>query len=126
MGVSDMLYRVLADGVLVLHLLFILFVVLGGLLVVRFPWLALLHIPAAIWGAFIELTGKACPLTSVENSLRLQAGGSGYAEGFIEHYLMPVIYPHELARGTQFVLAGVVIVINLAIYGWLVYRRRRR
>ena len=121
-----MLYRLLADGVLVLHLLFILFVVLGGLLVLRFPGLVFFHIPAAIWGAFIELTGSACPLTSVENSLRLQAGGSGYSEGFIEHYLMPVIYPHGLTRDIQFVLAGLVIGINLAIYGWLIYRRRKR
>lgn len=126
MDMSDMLYRFLADGVLVLHLLFILFVVLGGLVVLRFPWLALLHVPAAIWGAFIELTGSACPLTSVENNLRLKAGESGYSEGFIEHYLMPVIYPHALTRDTQFILAGVVIGINLAIYGWLIYRRRRR
>lgn len=126
MGISDMLYRLLADGVLVLHLLFILFVVLGGLLVLRFPRLAFLHVPAAIWGAFIELAGSACPLTSVENSLRLKAGESGYSEGFIEHYLMPVIYPQGLTRDIQFVLAGVVIGINLAIYGWLIYRRRKR
>lgn len=126
MGISDMLYRLLADGVLVLHLLFILFVVLGGLLVLRFPQLAFLHVPAAIWGAFIELAGSACPLTSVENSLRLKAGESGYSEGFIEHYLMPVIYPQGLTRDIQFVLAGVVIGINLAIYGWLIYRRRKR
>lgn len=126
MGISDMLYRLLADGVLVLHLLFILFVVLGGLLVLRFPRLAFLHVPAAIWGAFIELAGSACPLTSVENSLRLKAGESGYSEGFIEHYLMPVIYPQGLTRDIQFILAGVVIGINLAIYGWLIYRRRKR
>lgn len=120
-----MIYPFLADGVLVLHLLFILFVVLGGLLVLRWPWLAIVHIPAAIWGALIELTGWGCPLTAVEISFRQHAGEAGYSGGFIEHYLMPMIYPHGLTREIQFILAGIVIGTNLAIYGWLIYRRRK-
>lgn len=121
-----MIYGLLADGVLVLHLAFILFVVLGGLLVLRWHWLAIAHLPAAVWGAFIELTGSDCPLTAVENNLRIKAGEGGYAGGFIEHYLMPVIYPAGLTRDIQFVLAGVVIVVNLAVYGWLIYQRKKR
>lgn len=120
-----MIYGFLADGVLVLHLLFILFVVLGGLLVLRWHWLAIAHLPAAIWGAFVELTGRGCPLTAIENSFLWQAGEAGYSEGFIQHYLMPVIYPHGLTRDIQFILAGIVIGINLAVYGWLIYQRRK-
>lgn len=121
-----MIYGLLADGVLVLHLAFILFVVLGGLLVLRWHWLAIAHIPAAVWGAYIELAGSDCPLTAVENNLRIKAGEGGYAGGFIEHYLMPVIYPAGLTRDIQFVLAGVVIGVNLAVYGWLIYQRKKR
>lgn len=120
-----MTYSLLADIVLVLHLTFILFVVLGGLLVLRFPLVAIAHIPAALWGIFIELTGGICPLTPLENRLRHMAGETGYTGDFIEHYLMPVIYPHGLTREIQFVLAGVVIGINLAVYSWLIYRRKR-
>jgi hypothetical protein len=118
-------YSLLADIVLVLHLAFILFVVLGGLLVLRYPLLAIAHIPAALWGAVIELTGGVCPLTPLEKRLRDLAGEKGYEGDFIEHYLMPVIYPHGLTRDTQFILAAVVIGINLAVYGWLIYRRKR-
>src|SRR5690606_21602726 len=109
----------------VLHLLFIVFVVLGGLLVLRWHWLAIAHIPAALWGAVIGLTGDTCPLTPLENRLRHLAGETGYQGGFIEHYLMPVIYPHGLTRDIQFILGGIVIGINLAVYGWLMYRRTR-
>jgi hypothetical protein len=120
-----MTYHLLADAVLVLHLLFILFVVLGGLLVLRWHWLAVFHLPAAIWGALIELTGWDCPLTAVEIGFRQHAGEAGYSGGFIEHYLMPVIYPQGLTRDIQLILAGIVIAINLAVYGWLVYQRRK-
>lgn len=120
-----MAYRLLADSVLVLHLLFIVFVVLGGLLVLRWHWLALLHLPAALWGAFVELTGRICPLTDWEVGFRQAAGETGYTGSFIEHYLLPVIYPHGLTRDIQFMLAVGVIVINLAVYGWLLYRRKR-
>lgn len=120
-----MMYGLLADGVLVLHLLFIVFVVAGGLLVLRWPRLALAHVPAVVWGVWIELSGNDCPLTGIENSLRLKAGESGYSGGFIEHYLMPVIYPQGLTRELQYLLAAGVVIINLAIYGWLIYRRKR-
>jgi len=117
-----MIYRFLADSVLVLHLLFIGFVIFGGLLVLRSPWIALAHIPAACWGAFIELTGGLCPLTVMEVGLRRIAGDAGYSGSFVEHYLLPVIYPAGLTRDIQFGLAGMVILINVAIYGQLVYR----
>ncbi|WP_027149798.1 DUF2784 domain-containing protein [Methylobacter tundripaludum] len=117
-----MIYRFLADFVLVLHLLFIGFVIFGGLLVLRSPWIALAHVPAACWGAFIELTGGLCPLTVMEVGLRRIAGDAGYSGSFVEHYLLPVIYPAGLTRDIQFGLAGLVILINVAIYGQLVYR----
>lgn len=125
MDVSGIFYGFLADAVLVCHLLFIIFVVLGGLMVLRWPWLAIAHVPTAVWGAWIELTGNDCPLTGIENMLRIKAGESGYAGGFIEYHLMPVIYPPGLTRDTQYILAAVVIAINLAVYGWLFYRRKR-
>lgn len=117
-------YRLLADAVVVVHLLFIGFVILGGLLVLRWPRLALAHLPAACWGALIELGGWRCPLTPLENSLRQAAGDAGYRGGFIEHYLLPIIYPAELTRGLQLALAAGVIVVNVGVYGWLLYRRR--
>ncbi|HEY8259168.1 MAG TPA: DUF2784 domain-containing protein [Gemmatimonadales bacterium] len=114
-------YRFLADLVLGLHFLFVLFVVIGGLLLVRWPRLAWIHLPAAVWGAVIELGGWVCPLTPLENMLRARAGEAGYEGGFIEHYILPVLYPGNLTRGIQLALAAVVIVVNLGIYGY-VYR----
>ncbi|MBA3014157.1 MAG: DUF2784 domain-containing protein [Proteobacteria bacterium] len=121
-----MTYLILADSVLVLHLLFIGFVIFGGFLVLRTPRIALLHIPAACWGAYIELSGKICPLTPLEVEFRRAAGDSGYSESFVEHYLIPIIYPPGLTRGIQFWLAGLVIVINALIYGISLYRKRSR
>lgn len=118
-----MTYRLLADSTLVLHLLFIGFVICGGLMALRTPRLALLHIPAACWGAFIELTGRVCPLTTLEVALRRAAGEAGYSESFIEHYLLPIIYPPGLTRGIQFGLAAFVILSNVSIYGYYFYRR---
>ena len=117
-----MIYRLLADAVLMLHLLFIGFVIFGGLLALRATWIALAHIPAACWGVFIELTGGLCPLTLMEVGLRRIAGDAGYSGSFIEHYLLPIIYPAGLTRDIQFGLAGSVLLINVAIYGKLVYR----
>ena len=111
-----MIYRVLADLVLVVHLAFVLFVVLGGLLVVRWPRLALLHVPAAIWGVLIEYTGWICPLTPLENSFRTRGGEAGYSGGFIQHYIQPLLYPAGLTRSTQLVLGSVVLALNLAAY----------
>lgn len=120
-----MLYRIAADLVLVAHLAFILFVVLGGWLVLRRAWVAWLHLPAAVWGAFIELAGGVCPLTPLENRLRTASGSAGLEGGFIEHYLMPLIYPAAMGRSLQVVLGVGVILINLAFYGLLIRRRRR-
>ncbi len=117
--------RLLADLVVVVHLLFIVFVVAGGLLVLRYYWIAFAHLPAALWGAFIEFSGRLCPLTPLEQRLRHEAGLAGYEGGFIEHYLIPVIYPAELDRTVQIVLGLVVGGINVAIYGRL-WRRHRR
>ena len=118
-----MLYRLAADAVLLLHLAFIVFALLGAAFAARRRWLVVVHLPAAAWGFFVELTGRICPLTYAENFLRIKAGQSGYTESFIEHYLLAVIYPAGLTREVQFVLAGVVIVINVAIYAWLFYPR---
>lgn len=117
-----MTYSLLADAVLLLHLTFILFVVFGVLLVRRFPRLVWLHLPAAIWGALIEFTGRTCPLTPLENQLRRLGGEAGYRGGFIEHYLMPVIYPESLTRELQVALGVGVVVINVVAYALL--RRR--
>jgi len=118
-----MIAGIAADVVVVLHLVFILFVVFGGLLIPRWPRAAWLHLPAAVWGAAIELCGWICPLTPLENRLRSAAGGSGYTEGFIEHYIVPVVYPVGLTRGTQVLLGCCVIMFNLAIYGFAITRR---
>lgn len=120
-----MLHSLLADAVLLFHFAFILFVGGGGLLWIwwrRAPWL---HLPIAAYGVWIELSGNICPLTPLENSLRRMAGEQGYSGGFIEHYLLPVIYPSGLTREVQLVIAALVLVLNLTIYG-LVWRRRRR
>ncbi|HLG53063.1 MAG TPA: DUF2784 domain-containing protein [Steroidobacteraceae bacterium] len=111
-----MLYRALADAVLVLHLAFILFVMLGGLLVLRLPWLAWLHLPAAIWGALIEFAGWICPLTPLEKQLRLLAGEEAYRGGFINHYVIPLIYPDGLTREMQWLLGVLVLAVNAAVY----------
>lgn len=120
-----MIYWALADLVLAVHLAFVLFVVLGGLLVLKWPRLAWLHIPAAIWGVLIEYAGWICPLTPLENSFRARGGGAGYSGGFIEHYIQPVLYPAGLTRGTQIVLGSLALLVNLTAYGVVVARRRR-
>jgi hypothetical protein len=119
-----MIYRVLADAVLVLHLAFILFVVLGGWLVAFIPRLIWLHLPVAAWGALIEFTGWICPLTPLENWLLDRGGESGYSGGFINHYLTPLMYPDGLTRGMQYALGAFVIAINLVAYAILWHRRR--
>lgn len=118
-------YHLLADAVLLLHLAFILFVVFGALLVWRFPRLVWLHLPAAAWGALVEISGHDCPLTPLENRLRLMSGEAGYRGGFIEHYLMPAIYPQDLTRELQLLLGIAVIVINVAAYALIRYRTKR-
>jgi len=113
------LHRVLADAVLVVHLAFLLFVVLGALLALRLRWIPVVHLPAALWGLWISATGAICPLTPLENSLRRAAGAEGYAGGFIEHYLVSLIYPAALSRPLQLALAAAVVVINAAVYLWV-------
>ena len=115
-------YRALADLVVLLHLAFILFVVLGGLLALRWWWALLLHLPAASWGVFIEVSGGFCPLTPLENWLRRRAGSSGYPGGFIEHYLLQLIYPPGLTHQLQLALGLLVLLANLVAYALVVYR----
>jgi hypothetical protein len=120
-----MMYRVMADGLALLHLLFVCFVVLGGVLVLVRPRCAWLHLPAAAWGACIELTGWICPLTPIENQLRRLGGQAGYGGGFIEHYVLSLLYPDGLTRRDQLVLAGLVLAVNLGVYTAVLLRRRR-
>ena len=121
-----MLYRVAADCLVLLHLAFIVLVVAGGFAVFKWPWMALLHVPAASWGALIEFRGWVCPLTPWENSLRQLAGQEGYSEGFIEHYILQLIYPSGLTRDVQTTLGMIVVAINLVIYGVFLFRLFRQ
>lgn len=121
-----MVYRFLADAVLLLHLGFILFVVFGALLVARRPRLMPVHLLAAAWGFGIEVLGAICPLTYLENHLRLQAGGAGYSGGFIDHYLLPLIYPGAMSRGLQLGLAAAVLIVNAGLYAWIVYSNQEK
>ena len=99
----------------------------GGLLALRWQWAPLFHVPAALWGVFVEVSGGVCPLTPLENMLRHSAGASGYSSGFIEHYLIPLIYPEMLSHSVQLVLAAVVILANALVYSvvWRWYRNSR-
>jgi len=118
-------YRLLADLVVLLHAAFVLFVIFGGFAVLRWPRLAWIHIPTAAWGALIEMAGWICPLTPLENSLRQMGGQAAYGAGFIEHYIVPIIYPPGLTRGIQISLGIAVLVLNAAIYGWILIVHRK-
>lgn len=120
-----MVYRLSADLILIVHLAFILFVTLGGLLVLRRPRLMWLHLPAVLWGALSEVLGVFCPLTPLETTLRELGGQPGYGGGFIEHYIAAVIYPSGLTRGLQVALGIGALLLNMAIYGYWLYRKRR-
>jgi len=120
------LYRALADLVLLLHLAFVLFVVLGGLLVLRRLGFAWFHLPCAAWGVLIEFAGWICPLTPLEVSLRIRGGAAGYAGGFIAHYVTAALYPAGLTRGVQIVLGAFALLLNAAIYGYILMRPHRR
>jgi hypothetical protein len=113
----SMLYRLGADFIVVLHVGFVLFVALGGLLALKWPRLAWLHLPAVAWGAFVEFSGWICPLTPLENWLRTQAGEAEYAGDFIPQCLSAVLYPEALTREVQIVLGTLVLAANVAIYG---------
>jgi hypothetical protein len=119
------LYRLLANTVVVVHGLFILFVVLGGFLAWRWRWVAAVHLPCAAWGVLIEYRQWVCPLTPLENHLRAKAGEQGYQGGFIEHYVLPVIYPSGLTPQAQWVLGTVALAVNLLVYGVLLRRLLR-
>lgn len=117
---------VAADAVVVFHLLFIIFAVLGGLLVWRWHGLVWLHVPAALWGVLVELMHWPCQLTPLEHSLRLAAGQAGYSGGFVEHYLLPIIYPAGLTPQIQIGLGVFVLLLNALIYGVLLWQRWQR
>jgi hypothetical protein len=116
---------VIAELIVAVHFAFVLFVVLGGLLALRWPRVAWIHLPAAIWGASVEFTGWICPLTPLENRLRRASGEAGYQGDFIAHYILPVLYPNGLTRTDQLVLGGVALAINIAIYAFVIARHRR-
>ena len=118
--------RLAADLVLVFHLAFVVFVLLGGSLVLIRPWLALVHLPAVTWAVLLEFLGWICPLTPLEQDLRRAAGQAGYEGGFVEHYLVPILYPPGLTPSIQWVLGGIVLVVNLAFYSVLIRRLRQR
>ena len=117
-------YGLLADAVLLTHAAFVAFVVLGGLLALRWPKFAWVHLPVVAWGAGIEFTGAICPLTPLENHLRTLAHQQGYPGGFIEHYVFGLLYPEGLTRNLQFGLGLLVIVVNVIVYAWI-WRRHR-
>lgn len=118
------MHAFLADLVVLVHLAFVLFVAGGGFLLLRWPALAWLHLPSALWGAAIEFGGWVCPLTPLENRLRIRAGEGGYGGGFIEEYLLPILYPGDLTREIQIVLGILVVVVNGALYLWIWKRAR--
>jgi hypothetical protein len=113
------MYQLLANLVFIVHLAFVVFVLCGGLLVLKWRWVAWLHLPAAIWGAVVEFTGWICPLTPLENWLRAQGGETSYRSDFIAQYLLPVLYPGDLTRDLQLLLGTVVVLLNAAVYWWL-------
>jgi len=115
-----------ADFIVTVHLLFVLFVVCGGLLALRWRWISLVHLPAAIWGVVIEFTGWMCPLTPLEIRLRVAAGEEGYPGGFVEHYLISLLYPHALTRSAQVILGIGVLVFNAVVYSRVFATRESR
>jgi hypothetical protein len=123
LGDKQMLYKLLADLVLILHLFFIVFVLLGGLFILWRRFIVWLHIPVVIWALVLEFLGLICPLTPLENALRKTGGDAGYSGGFIEHYLIPLIYPSSLTRELQMILGGIVISVNIGIYVFVIYRQ---
>lgn len=119
------MFRAAADVVVLVHVGFVVFVVLGGLLVARWPRLAWVHVPAAAWGVFIEFSGWICPLTPLENYLRQRGASPAYEGEFIEHYILPLLYPATLTTRVQIWLGSLALVVNLAVY-WRIVRARSR
>lgn len=120
-----MLFRIVADLVVATHLAFVLFVVFGGFFVLKWKRSAWVHIPAALWGVVIEFAGWVCPLTPLENWFREKGGAHGYSGSFVEHYLDPVLYPAALTRGLQIAFGSFALIVNLGIYGYVVWRNAR-
>jgi hypothetical protein len=116
---------VMANLIVLLHFGFVAFVVLGGLLALRWPRVAWLHIPAVIWGVLVEFTGWICPLTPLENRLREAGGGSAYEGDFIAHYILPALYPDGLTRADQLLLGAIALSFNLIVYAFVLVRHRR-
>ncbi len=125
MSLSPGWYGNLATLVVLGHFAFILFVMFGGLLALRWPRAPWLHIPCFVWGGWIEVSGGICPLTPLENELRGAAGETPYAGGFIEHYILAIIYPAGLTRTVQLTLAVGLVILNVAVYAWVIRRRIR-
>jgi hypothetical protein len=117
-----MFYRLAADAVVLLHLGYVIFIVAGGLLVFRWRWIALLHLPAVVWGVLLEFFGWMCPLTPLELGLRAAGGQAGYSGGFVEYYIQPVLYSVEPDMTVQISIGSFVILINIALYGLLLWR----
>lgn len=118
------LFQFLADTIVVVHLAFVLFVVLGGVLVLRWPRIAWLHIPSAAWGIAVEFAGWICPLTPLENAFRERAGLTAYQGDFVAQYVLPILYPSRLTREAQIILGGIVLVVNAFVYWRLASRKR--
>ena len=118
-----MIYQILADLLVIVHLLFIIFVLLGGFLLILHRAFIFVHLPAVIWAVLLSVKGWICPLTPLENMLREAAGSAGYEQGFIEYYLLPLIYPGNLSAAIQILLATFALLINLAIYCLVYYKR---
>ncbi len=121
-----MIYWLAANAVLIIHLGFVLYVVGGGLLIFRWKWSILFHLPAVLWGALLEFNGWLCPLTPLEQWLRVVGGQRGYSGGFIEHYLLSLLYPAGLTRDVQILLGTFVVVVNVLIYAILIFRLFKR
>ena len=121
-----MIARVAADLLVIVHFAFIAFVVLGGFLVLKWERVAVLHIPCVVWGTLIEFRGWVCPLTPLENHFREAAGGAGYSGGFIDQYVMSLVYPEGLTRGMQISLGVMILALNLCVYGVLLVHRANR
>ncbi|MGD9174725.1 MAG: DUF2784 domain-containing protein [Desulfobacterales bacterium] len=121
-----MAYHLLADGVLGIHFSFVVFAMLGALLLIRWPRIVWGHLPAVAWAAWIEFSGNICPLTPLENALRIRGGGSGYVGDFVGHYILGLLYPDGLTRRIQIVFGALVLVINMAIYGYVFFWRKKK
>jgi|SRR5689334_9473671 len=119
-----MRYLLLADAIMLVHFLFVLFVIFGALLILRWPWIVWVHAPALTWGAIVEIRGMVCPLTPLESRLRLLGGEPGYVQDFLAQWLLTVLYPEYLTRGVQIAMGGLLLVLNLVLYFWISTSRR--